>query len=169
MASKTIIRKAKPADAQHIVGLIQELAEYEKLGHEMQADAASLAQDLAAQPAPCQAWLACEVHDGQEKPVGYALTFQSYSTFRTRQCLFLEDLYVTPAARGHGHGKDLLATVAAAAVAMGCPRLEWHVLAWNDLAIGFYRSLGAGVFDDWQLCRLHGKALEELATQGQVR
>ncbi|MCU0863996.1 MAG: GNAT family N-acetyltransferase, partial [Planctomycetes bacterium] len=96
-------------------------------------------------------------------PVGFALFFQNYSTFKTRPCLHLEDLFVDPACRGKGIGLALLRATAAVAVARGCPRLDWNVLDWNAPAIGFYEAQGARLMSDWRLCRLDGEALASLA------
>jgi len=96
-------------------------------------------------------------------PVGFALFFATYSTFRTRACLHLEDLFVLQEHRGHGHGQALLAAVAQEAVRLQCPRLDWNVLDWNQPAIDFYESLGARRMREWQTCRLTGPALTQYA------
>ena len=95
--------------------------------------------------------------------VGYALYFSTYGSFATRPCLHLEDLYVTPHARGEGHGRALLAAVAAEARRRECPRLDWCVLDWNEPAIEFYRRIGADLLADWRVCRLEGDALARVA------
>ena len=97
------------------------------------------------------------------EPVGFALFFQSYSTFRTMPCLHLEDLFVLPEHRGRGIGLSLLRAVAAEAVGRGCPRLDWDVLDWNASAIGFYEKQGARLLNDWRICRLEGEALARAA------
>ena len=99
--------------------------------------------------------------DGE--PAGFALFFHNYSTFLARRGLYLEDLFVVPAARGRGVGRALLAHLARLAVARGCGRLEWSVLDWNAPAIGFYRALGAAPMDEWTVFRLTGDALAALA------
>jgi GNAT superfamily N-acetyltransferase len=96
-------------------------------------------------------------------PVGFALFFHSFSTFRGKPGIYLEDLFVRPEARGHGVGKRLLAWLAAAALELGCARLEWAVLDWNEPALGFYRSLGAVAQDEWTTWRLTDAALQRLA------
>jgi GNAT superfamily N-acetyltransferase len=96
---------------------------------------------------------------------GFALYFTSYSTWLGHHGIRLEDLYVTPARRGQGIGKALLAHLARVAVDQGCPRLEWDVLAWNTPAIDVYKALGATTLTEWQIMRLSGEALSALAHQ----
>ena len=98
-----------------------------------------------------------------EEPVGFALFFSIFSTFRGRPGLFLEDLFVDPAHRGKGIGTALLAALAKLAQERGCIRLEWWVLKWNQPAVGFYRRLGATEVDEWGVYRLEGEALSSLA------
>ncbi|MHC4512186.1 MAG: GNAT family N-acetyltransferase [Planctomycetota bacterium] len=172
-----MIRPAKREDVGRMLALIRELADYEHLEHEVEASAESLGEHLFGDAPSCSALVACEADDHEaddheaedgeaEAIVGYALYFPCYSTFKTRPTLFLEDLYVTPAARGRGHGKTLLAAVAAAARELGAARMDWNVLAWNQPAIEFYQALGAGVLPDWRVCRIDGEALQRLATGG---
>jgi GNAT superfamily N-acetyltransferase len=97
------------------------------------------------------------------EPAGFALWFETFSTFRGQPGLYLEDIFVRPGYRGGGIGKALLATVARRAVERGCGRLEWSVLNWNDPAIGFYRSLGARPMDEWTVYRIDDEPLERLA------
>lgn len=153
------IRPATADDAPAIWGLVRELAEYEQLSHAVDGDAASLAAALGG-PRPSVEALAAVADGGI---VGYALFFATFSTFRARAGIWMEDLYVTPAWRGRGVGRALLAEVAAVADRRGCARLEWSVLDWNEPAIGFYRGLGAGLLDDWRICRIDGDALGRLA------
>ncbi|MHC4077655.1 MAG: GNAT family N-acetyltransferase [Planctomycetota bacterium] len=167
-----MIRPAKREDVGRMLALIRELADYEHLEHEVEASAESLGEHLFGEAPSCSALVACETDACEaeaceaENIVGYALYFPCYSTFKTRPTLFLEDLYVTPAARGRGHGKTLLAAVAAAARELGAARMDWNVLAWNQPAIEFYQALGAGVLPDWRVCRIDGEALQRLATGG---
>jgi len=153
------IRRATPADVQHVLHCIRELARYERLEHELDVDAARLRDWLFAKGASGGALIA--EADGQ--PVGFALYFPTFSTFKVRECLHLEDLFVLPEHRGHGHGLALLRAVAQEAVRRGCPRLDWNVLDWNEPAIGFYRKQGAQVLPDWRTCRLAGAALQAFA------
>lgn len=154
-----MIRAAGPHDVPHLLHCIAELARYEHLEHECDLDEARLRQHLFGEPAACAALVAEE--DG--RGIGFALFFLTYSTFRTRPCMHLEDLFVLPQHRGHGHGLQLLRGVAAEAVRRGCPRLDWNVLDWNEPAIGFYRRQGARMLPDWRTCRLDGEALQAVA------
>ena len=101
-----------------------------------------------------------------DQVVGFALFFHNSSTFLGRRGLYLEDLYVRPAARGRGYGRGLLAALARIAVARGCGRMEWAVLDWNELAMKSYQRAGAKPQDEWTVWRLTGKALEDLAQRG---
>jgi GNAT superfamily N-acetyltransferase len=153
------IRAAVPADLDLIHGFILGLADYERLAHEVRADKAELARHLFG-PRPMAEVLIAEL-DGA--PVGFALFFHNFSTFEGRPGLYLEDLFVTPEARGLGAGKALLSRLAALALERGCARLEWAVLDWNEPAIAFYKSLGARSMDDWTVNRVDGEALARLA------
>ncbi|WP_028241448.1 GNAT family N-acetyltransferase [Stutzerimonas azotifigens] len=155
------IRPATRGDAALILRFITELAVYERAEHEVKTDVAGIEASLFAADASAQA-LICE-RDGQ--PIGYAVYFFNYSTWLGRNGLYLEDLYVTPEARGTGAGKALLKHLARLAVARGCGRFEWAVLDWNEPAIQFYRSLGALPQDEWTTYRLTGAALQALAEQ----
>lgn len=153
------IRSAAVADVPDILRLIKALAEYEKLSHEVVATEVALAQALFG-PRPAAEVLLAE-EDGRS--VGFALFFQNFSTFLGKPGIYLEDLFVEPAFRGRGIGRDLLRAIARLAVERGCGRFEWAVLDWNAPAIGFYKSLGARPMDDWTVMRLTGEALERLA------
>ncbi len=142
-----------------ILSLIRELAEFERLAHEVVADEPGLHAALFG-PRP-----AAEVllgFDADGTPMGFALFFQNFSTFLARRGIYLEDLFVRPAFRGRGLGRALLVQLARLAAARGCGRLEWAVLDWNEDAIGFYKKLGARVMDDWRICRVTGDALQTL-------
>ena len=153
------IRAATPADLPLIARFIRDLAQYERLAHEVRFDEAGLGQHLFG-PVPRAEVLIGEV-DGT--PRGFALFFHNFSTFEGAPGLYLEDLFVEPEARGAGLGKALLARLAAIAVERGCARLEWSVLDWNAPSIDFYQSLGATPMDDWTVYRLDGAALGGLA------
>lgn len=153
------IRDARPADAALIRALIVELAEYEKLAHEMLATEAMLAEHLFCE-APIAHALVAEV-DGV--PAGFALYFFNFSTFLGRPGLYLEDLFVRPAFRGAGVGRRLLIALARRAHARGCGRMEWAVLDWNVHARRFYESLGARAVEGWDIFRLQAPAIEALA------
>jgi GNAT superfamily N-acetyltransferase len=154
------IRPASEADVPLILRFIRELAEYERLLHEVVATEDALRATLfGARPA---AEVVIAEEDGGE-PLGFALFFQNYSTFLAQPGIYLEDLFVRPEARGRGVGRALLAHLAALARERGCGRLEWWVLDWNESAIRFYRSLGAQAMDDWTVFRLTGEPLRRLA------
>ncbi len=153
------IDRAHPADADLIVALVRELAEYERLLHEVQIRPEDLHRDLFGARPFAEAVIARV--DGE--PVGFALWFHNYSTFAGRPGLYLEDLFVRPAFRGHGYGEALLRYLAGVAVARGCARFEWSVLDWNEPAIAFYRKLGATPMADWTVQRISGDALAALA------
>ena len=148
------LRAARRADVPVILAFVRELAEYERLADAVVADAASFETALFG-PRPD-----AEV-DGEA--AGFALFFHSFSTFLGRRGLYLEDLYVRPAHRGHGVGRRLMTHLAALAVERGCGRFEWSVLDWNAPAIGFYRAIGAVGQDGWTVQRLDGAALHALA------
>jgi len=154
-----MIRLATPTDLPAIIHLIRALADYEKLSHQVVIEEARLREHLFG-PKPYAEVLLAE--DGGQV-VGYALFFHTYSTFLARPSLYLEDLFVLPEQRGHGHGKALLARLARLAVERGCGRFEWMVLDWNTPAIQFYESLGAAVSPEWKLCRMTGDALQRFA------
>lgn len=163
------LRPAAPADLPAIVGLITELAEFEHLSHLLQVTPEKLRPHLFG-PAPlAECWLAEPLPrlepDGLVEPVepiAFALAFRNFSTFLGQPGLYLEDLYVQPAWRGHGVGKALLVRLAQLAVERDCGRFEWSVLDWNQRAIGFYEGLGAKVLPDWRICRVSGEALQRL-------
>ncbi|MET0291613.1 MAG: GNAT family N-acetyltransferase [Steroidobacteraceae bacterium] len=156
------VRTARESDAEAIHALIGELADYEKLRHQMTGGVDELRTHLFGVQ-PFARVLIAEL-DGVV--VGFALYFHNYSTFLCRPGIYLEDLYVQPAYRRFGIGKRLLATLAARAVELGCGRLEWSVLDWNAPSIEFYRKLGALPQDEWTMFRLTGDALTALARDG---
>lgn len=147
-----------PADVATILGLICDLATYEREPDAVKATVAML-HDTLFGPTPTAEAIVAEA-DGAV--VGMALFFTNYSTWSGRNGIYLEDLYVTPAARGTGLGKALLAHIARIAVARGCARVDWSVLDWNAPAIDFYRSIGAVAKDEWTVFRLDGDALAAL-------
>ena len=153
------VRAAGPADLKTIHGFILDLAAYERLSHEAEATLADLERDLFG-PAPR---VFCDIAEIDGAPVGFALWFYSYSTFRGRHGIWLEDLFVRPERRGAGAGLALLKALARRCADQDLARLEWSVLDWNAPAIGFYDSLGALTMDEWTTRRLTGAALEALA------
>ena len=159
MSAAVTLRGARPGDVTAIVGLIRDLAAYERAPHECHADEALLRDHLFGERPYAEAIVA----DRAGVIVGFALFFHNYSTWLTLPGLYLEDLYVMPELRGLGIGKALLVRLAEIAVARGCGRMEWSVLTWNEPAIGFYRKLGATPMNDWTVFRLTGDALARLA------
>lgn len=153
------IRSATPDDMPLIAQLIRDLAEYEKLSHEVRFDEATLERHLFG-PRPMAEVVIGEI-DGE--PQGFALFFHNFSTFEGRPGIYLEDLYVRPSARGAGLGKALLLHLAGLAQERGCARLEWSVLDWNEPSIAFYRSLGAKPMEQWTTMRVDGPILAQLA------
>ncbi len=153
------IRPAVEADCEQILEFIRELARYERLEHEVVASAAGLRERLFGERRYAEVVFAC--HEGA--PVGFALFFHNFSTFKGQPGIYLEDLYVKPHLRGRGVGRQLLGHLARLAIERRCARLEWAVLEWNAPAITFYRNLGAQPLQDWRIFRLTGAALEQLA------
>ncbi len=153
------IRPALEADAATIVTLIQALAAYEREPDAVEVTASDLAAQLASPSPP----FACLLALWHGEVCGFALYFQSYSTWRGRPGLYLEDLFVTPERRGLGIGKALLCRLAALAVARGYARMEWAVLNWNQPAIDFYTALGATPQNEWTRYRLCDAPLQRLA------
>ena len=153
------IRSATPADLPLIAQFIRDLADYEKLAHEVRFDEAKLGEKLfGARP-----YAEVVIGELDGTPQGFALFFHNFSTFEGRPGIYLEDLFVSPEARGSGLGKALLTHLAALCTERDCARLEWSVLDWNAPAIGFYQSLGARLMDEWTVMRVDGDALTSLA------
>jgi GNAT superfamily N-acetyltransferase len=152
------IRPAAPADLPLIAQLIRDLADYEKLAHEVRFDEAVLGQKLfGARP-----YAEVVIGELDGAPQGFALFFHNFSTFEGKPGIYLEDLFVRPEARGSGLGKALLSHLAMLALERDCARLEWSVLDWNEPAIGFYKKLGARLMDEWTVMRVDGAALAQL-------
>jgi GNAT superfamily N-acetyltransferase len=154
------LRAAEPRDLNPIVGLITELAEFEKLTHLLQVTPQSLHPHLFG-PRPVAEAVVGEV--GGEV-VAFALFFTNFSTFLAKPGLYLEDLYVKPVHRGSGIGRALLEHLGALAVERGYGRFEWSVLDWNDNAIRLYEKMGATVLPDWRICRVTGSALQRFGS-----
>lgn len=157
-----VIRKAQAADVGIILKLIRGLAEYERAPNAVVATHEDLLRDgFAAAPK-----FHCVIAEWEGSAVGFALYFYSYSTWRGRPGLYLEDLFVLPEYRGKGIGKALLLHLAKIAVDEKCARYEWQVLDWNTPAIEFYEALGARRMKEWLPMRVDGDALLELAKRG---
>ena len=152
------IREASEADIETIYNFICELADYEKLRSDVTATVPVLRESLFVKKQ-------AEVIIAEEQgiPVGFALYFHNFSTFKGRACLYLEDIYVNPEHRGKGYGKRLFAALAKIAVERECERFDWSVLDWNKPSIEFYKSLGAIPMDEWTVYRLSGDALRKVA------
>jgi GNAT superfamily N-acetyltransferase len=153
------IRRARPTETGLVLSLIRELAEYEKLLHEVEATEAMIDAALFGD----NPLLFCEIAEWNGEPAGFAVWFVNFSTFSGRSGIYLEDLFVRPAYRGQGIGKALLAYLAKLCVEKGWARLQWSVLDWNAPSIAFYKSLGAVMMDEWTVCRVNGPALAALA------
>jgi GNAT superfamily N-acetyltransferase len=156
------IRRARPGEAGLVLSFVRELADYEKLLHELKATEADLAAALFCD----NPLLFCEIAEWQGEPVGFAVWFFNFSTFRGRAGIYLEDLFVRPSHRGKGIGKAMLIHLAQQCLASRGAFLQWAVLDWNTPSIDFYKSLGAVLMDEWTGCRLAGPALTALAERG---
>ena len=159
------IRAAVKADSALIFALVRELAEYEKLSGEVDATPEAIAAALFAR----EPRLFCDIAEWNGEPVGFAVWFLNFSTFRGRHGIYLEDIFVRSTFRKRGVGKALMARLAQRCVDEGYARVEWAVLDWNKPSIDFYRSLGAIVMDEWRICRLSGAALRAFAGEGARR
>lgn len=164
MTTTLRIEPARPQHAAALLALVRDLARFEKLEHQVVATEEQLREELGAAKPVIEAVIAWDDAGAQggAEAVGFALFFHNFSTFLGRRGLYLEDLYVVPAARRRGVGRALIGHLAAIAVGRGCGRFEWAVLDWNERAIDFYRSLGAELLPDWRICRVTGQALSRL-------
>lgn len=157
------IRMATPADLPLIAQFIRDLAEYERLAHEVRFDEAALGERLFGQSAGGRPYAEVLIGEVDGVAQGFALFFHNFSTFEGKPGIYLEDLFVRPEARGAGLGKAFLQRLAQLAVERDCARLEWWVLDWNEPAIRFYKALGAKPMDEWTTFRVDGDALATLA------
>lgn len=153
------VRRVQPADVPKVCRLVRDLAEYERAADDAQMTDAQLHDALFGNRISVYG----HVSELDGVVVGFALWFRTFSTWRGRHGIYLEDLFVAPEHRGSGIGTQLLAALARECVAQGYPRLEWSVLDWNAPSIAFYRSLGAVAMDDWTVYRLTDDALTGLA------
>ena len=156
---RTNITPATEDDVPLILSLIRELAEYEKLSHEVCATEEQLRETLFSKRSVAEIVIASL----DDRPAGFAVFFPNYSTFLGRPGLYLEDLFIRPESRGFGLGRLLIEYLARLAVDRGWGRLEWRVLDWNEPSIAFYKKLGAEPLDDWTVFRVTGDALQKLA------
>lgn len=160
MTANVIIRAAQKSDVPEILRMVRELADFEKLAHEVVATETLF---LRYGFGPRKRFDALIAEDDQAGAIGFALYFFNFSTFLGQPGLYLEDLYVMPDYRGSGIGKQLLARLAEIAEENGCGRMEWSVLDWNSDAIDFYKSFGAILMEDWKICRLTADKFHNLS------
>jgi GNAT superfamily N-acetyltransferase len=165
MQTSLNLRPATPADIPQILAFIRDLATYEREPDAVHATEADLVRDGFGPVKRFDCIIAELNENGATVPVGFALYFHNYSTWRGHSGIHIEDLYVSLEHRGKGIGKALLTRVAAIAAAEGCSRLQWDVLEWNTPAIGFYEQMGAKMLMDWRTMRVTGEALPALAAQ----
>jgi GNAT superfamily N-acetyltransferase len=158
------IRAAAPQDVALLLGLFGELAEYEHLVHELKATEERLNEALFGERPAAEALIA----ERGLQSAGYALFFPTFSSFLASSGMWLEDLFVRPPHRGTGVGRALFAAVAARTRDRGGERLEWAALDWNELALGFYRRLGARTMDGWTTHRLNGEVLARIADESRL-
>jgi len=159
------LRPATPADIPQILAFVRDLAAYEREPDAVYATEADLLRDGFGETKRFDCLIAEFTATNEITPVGFALYFHNYSTWRGHAGIHVEDLYVSVEHRGKGIGKALLTKVAAIAVAEGCTRLQWDVLEWNTPAIGFYEQMGATMLTDWRTMRVTGEDLPALARQ----
>jgi diamine N-acetyltransferase len=157
-----LIRAARDDESALVFSFVRELAEYQKLSHQVDATEAVIAAALFG-PQPR---VYCDIAEWDGEPVGFTLWFLNFSSFRGRHGIYLEDLFVRPGHRGHGIGKALMVKLAQRCVDNGWTQFEWSVLNWNAASIAFYKSMGAKMMDEWTACKVSGDALRELASRG---
>ncbi|MCA9138055.1 MAG: GNAT family N-acetyltransferase [Planctomycetales bacterium] len=162
----TAIRAARPEDVPQVFAMLQELAAFEKLEHQLTANQDDMYQALFVQNS-AKALVAQSSSDSNatNELVGYAIYFENFSTFLCRRGIYLEDVYVRSAYRNRGIGKAFLSHLARIAVDRSCGRMEWSVLDWNKNAIDVYESIGAEILPDWRIVRMDANAISKLALQ----
>lgn len=153
------VRQAQAEDFELVAGFIRKLADYERLLHEVRFDPETLRRHLFGERPAAEVLIG----EADGAPAGFALFFQTFSTFEGKPGIYLEDLFVEPQARGSGLGRALLGRLAELVVERGGARLEWAVLDWNELGKGFYRTIGAAPVEGWERWRVEGDALDRLA------
>jgi len=156
-----LIRFAEEKDAATLVGLIRELAQYEKLLPEVEANEQQVRESIFQRKVA-----EALIGEYKGKPVGYAIFYQNFSSFTTIPGIFVEDIYVKPELRRLGFGKLFFRFIAKLAVERGCARMEWTCLDWNAPSIAFYKRMGAQAMTEWTMYRLAGKSLMEMASPG---
>ena len=165
-ATDGLIRRARPDDVPEILALVNDLAEYERLAHEVRATEDQFHVALFGDAPTVFAHVVEHASPDGHRLGGFALWFLNFSTWLGVNGLYLEDLYVRPELRRSGYGRRLLSTLARECVEHGYGRFEWSVLDWNEPSLAFYRSLGAVRLDDWTVHRLTGDDLRTLAAEG---
>ena len=153
------IREATVEDSSLILNFVKELAKFERAASEVSATVEDIQRSIFGADSTVHA-LICSINN---EPIGFAVYFYNYSTWKGKNGLFLEDIYITPKYRGRGAGKKLIKYLAKIAASKDCGRFEWSVLDWNEPAIKFYENLGAKAIKEWLGFRLTGDALEKLA------
>ncbi len=159
MSKDLSLRQAELKDAEILFGLIQALAEYEKLAHAVTGNVEALQEHLFGSHPYIEAIIA----EYKGETAGFALFFPNYSTFLTQPGIYLEDLFVLSKYRRKGIGKEILGYLAKLVLERNYGRLEWSVLDWNIDAIAFYERMGAEVLPDWRICRVTGDSLKQLS------
>lgn len=157
--TNTIYREAHKADTNLILQFIKELAEYEKLAHEVVATKEDIKNSLFGDEPKAF----CMIAEVNNQPAGFALCFYNYSTFQGKPGIYIEDLYVREEFRGHGIGKGFFKVLAQKAVNENCGRIQWWVLDWNEPSINFYKKMKAAPMDEWTVFRLSENEIKELA------
>ena len=160
--NKLKIRKAEINDVPLILSLIKEIADYEKLSHEVTATERDIRENLFGDTKYAEVLIA----EYENEPVGYALFFYNFSTFTGRPGIYLEDLFIRPKFRGNGIGKVLLLQLIELAKDKNCGRVEWCVLDWNEPAINFYKNLGAVPMEGWSIFRVTEDKFEKILDKG---
>lgn len=155
---KLVLKQASPEDVPLILSFIKEIADYEKLSHEVVATEETLHKSLFGKNANTEVIIAYY----ENKPAGYAVFFHNFSTFIGKNGLYLEDIYVKPELRGEGIGGKIFNHLVKLAVERNCGRMEWSVLNWNTPAINFYKKLGAEPMEEWTVYRLTEEKLKAL-------
>jgi GNAT superfamily N-acetyltransferase len=156
-----VIRPATQGDASHIFSLISEFAIYDRLAHGFEASQAMIEAALFADPPR----IFCSLAEDDGSPIGFVLWYYTFSTFRGRHGIWIEDLYVRESFRGRGVGRALLSSLAHRCIKENLNRLEWAVLSWNSPAIHFFEAAGARIMEEWTLCRLDGLSLRAYAEE----
>lgn len=157
-----MIRRAQPDDVQAMTDMIHELADHQRAREECTVTAEQIREALFGEHPSAFAHVA---ENEDHRVVGIAVWFRNFSTWDGAHGIYLEDLFVRPSARGDGHGKALLATLAKECIDSGYTRLSWSVVNWNEPSIKFYESLGASPQEEWTTYRLTGDRLDALASE----